>query len=55
MVKQVGDLPYLLASAIESSTALLRACNNCEMLKLLPGDSSISFITGDRDGAGCEA
>lgn len=52
MVKQLGCPPYLLASAIESSTALLRACNKCEMLKPLPGSSSISFIALLLDCAG---
>jgi len=35
---------YLLASAIESSTALLRDCDSCGMLKPLLGYPSILFI-----------
>lgn len=46
MVKQFRYPPYLLASAIESPTALLRACSNCGMLRSLPEYPSISFIVG---------
>jgi hypothetical protein len=41
-------MPYLLASAVRFSTALLRACTNCEMLKPLPGLTPIaSAISGE--------
>ena len=52
MIKEFGCPPYLLASAIESSTALSRACNNCEMLEPLPGCPSISFIAPNSDRVG---
>lgn len=45
-VRRFGYPRYLLDSVIEQSTALLRACNSCEMLKLSAWSPPISFIAG---------
>ena len=45
-VRRFGYLSYLLDSVIEWLIALLRACNNCEMLKPPTWCPSISSIAG---------
>ena len=43
---------YLLVSTIERLMAVSRACNNCEMLKPLPGQSSIPCTVGEISAKG---